>query len=333
MRPSLVIVSILTAALLPVSMIQDNRALADDTAASDQARHPLDPLTASEYSTVVATLQKANHVDDTSRYPLIVLREPDKQRFLQWQPGLAMARQAFVIVKQGPQTFEAVVNITERKVNSWKPISDVQPGILLTEEWDQAQQIVKAHPGWQKAVRSRGIDNLQDVICTPLTLGYFGIEEQQGRRLVKLVCYLSHGINNYWGRPIEGLIAVVDFNQRKLIKLIDTGAVPLPKAPVDLDEDSVGALRSPPNPVSLSQPSGPTFKIEGHQVHWQKWQFHYRIDPRLGLVVSQVGYNDNGRYRSILYQGSLSELFVPYMDPDVGWYFRTIHAVNGRDVA
>ena len=36
-----------------------------------------------------------------------------------------------------------------------------------------------------------------------------------------------------------------------------------------------------------------------------------------------VRYDDGGRKRSILYQGSLSELFVPYMDPDVGWYFKT----------
>ena len=58
-------------------------------------------------------------------------------------------------------------------------------------------------------------------------------------------------------------------------------------------------------------------------VTWQRWQFHFRIDPRLGPVVSLVHYDDKGTLRSILYQGSLSELFVPYMDPEVGWYFRT----------
>ena len=63
--------------------------------------------------------------------------------------------------------------------------------------------------------------------------------------------------------------------------------------------------------------------MDGQVVRWQKWRFHFRLDPRLGLVVSTVGYEDGGRVRSVLYQGSLSELFVPYMDPDAGWYFKT----------
>ena len=58
-------------------------------------------------------------------------------------------------------------------------------------------------------------------------------------------------------------------------------------------------------------------------MRWQKWRFQYRVDPRLGLVVSRVEYDDDAKVRSVMYQGSLSELFVPYMDPDVGWYFRT----------
>lgn len=318
MRLPLVILRIVKTCLVSASIIQSYQLLADEL-----VTHPLDPLTAAEFSTVVSTLQTEKLVDESSRFPLIVLREPNKHWVLQWQQNQAISRQAFVIIKQGSQTFEAEVNISQRKVTSWKLIPDAQPGILLTEEWAQAQKIVKAHPAWQTAVRSRGIDKLQDIICTPLTLGYFGIEEQEGRRLVKVVCYQSHGISNYWGRPIEGLIAVVDFNERKVIKLIDSGAVPLPKAPVDLDENSVGILRTPTNPISIIQSRGPTFKLNGHRVRWQKWRFHYRIDPRLGLVVSMVGYNDNGKLRSILYQGSLSELFVPYMDPDVGWYFRT----------
>ncbi len=40
-------------------------------------------------------------------------------------------------------------------------------------------------------------------------------------------------------------------------------------------------------------------------------------------MISTVSYLDGEDTRSILYQGSLSELFVPYMDPAVGWYWRT----------
>lgn len=92
---------------------------------------------------------------------------------------------------------------------------------------------------------------------------------------------------------------------------------------MDLDEDSAGQLRVPPHAISIVQPEGPSFKVEGHVVSWQKWQFHFCIDPRLGPVVSLVTYDDDGNPRSVMYQGSLSEIFIPYMDPDVGWYFRT----------
>ena len=119
------------------------------------------------------------------------------------------------------------------------------------------------------------------------------------------------------------MTAVVDLERRELVRLIDTGAIPIPKAPVDFDEDSVGNLRRPASPISIAQPQGPSFRIDGHVVTWQRWQFHFRIDPRLGPVLSMVQYNDHGKKRLILYQGSISELFVPYMDPDVGWYFRT----------
>jgi primary-amine oxidase len=39
-------------------------------------------------------------------------------------------------------------------------------------------------------------------------------------------------------------------------------------------------------------------------------------------VISLVRWVDGDRERKVLYEGSLSEIFVPYMDPAAGWYTR-----------
>jgi primary-amine oxidase len=46
------------------------------------------------------------------------------------------------------------------------------------------------------------------------------------------------------------------------------------------------------------------------------------MDMRRGLVLSRVRYVDGGKERSVMYQGSLSELFVPYMDPTDPWNYQ-----------
>jgi primary-amine oxidase len=53
------------------------------------------------------------------------------------------------------------------------------------------------------------------------------------------------------------------------------------------------------------------------------WRFNFRVDKRPGLVVSNLDVNDAGTWRSVIYQAHLSEVFVPYMDPSEGWYWRT----------
>ena len=87
----------------------------------------------------------------------------------------------------------------------------------------------------------RGLD-LAEIVCVPLTVGYFGLADEEGRRLVKVVCYSSSDTQNFWGRPIEDLVAVVDLNERTVINLVDTGHVPIPRGPVDFDEASVADL-------------------------------------------------------------------------------------------
>ncbi|MFQ6029229.1 MAG: hypothetical protein ACE5Q6_17260, partial [Dehalococcoidia bacterium] len=139
--------------------------------------HPMDPLTAEEYSAIIAALIENDYVDETGVYPLITLEEPAKDEVRQWEPGERVPRRAFVIVKKGPQTFEGVVDATSSKVLSWKEVEDVQPGLLPSAEWRFVQLIVRGNEEWRAAVSKRGIQSPRDVVCIPNPIGYYGVAE------------------------------------------------------------------------------------------------------------------------------------------------------------
>ena len=122
------------------------------------------------------------------------------------------------------------------------------------------------------------------------------------------------------GGPIEGLTILWDGNDKKVLRVIDTGAVPVPQVEANYD---LAPLRAAASPMKVEQPMGPGFRLDGQSVGWEKWSLHFRIDRRTGLVVTNVGYQDGDRVRSILYEGSLSEIFVPYMDPGERWFAKT----------
>ncbi len=292
-----------------------------ETTPEQSSRHPLDPLSVEELSEAVELLRTSGRVDDDTRYPIINLHEPPKVEVLSWEEGESFRRAAFAVVKQGTRSFEAIIDLTGREVTSWREVQG-QPN-MMESEMVGAGEIIKSNPDWQEAMRRRGITDFDAVVCLVVTPGYYGIAEEESRRVGKVICFDPRGATNFWGRPIEGLTSVVDLDSFEVIRVIDTGPVPVPSAPVDIDEESVGSLREIPTPISVEQLDGPSFEVKGQQVSWQKWYFHFRVDPRVGLVVSRVRYADGDRERSILYQGALSELIVPYMDPDIGWYFRT----------
>lgn len=80
-------------------------------------------------------------------------------------------------------------------------------------------------------------------MATPLTVGYFDGKDglAQDKRLLKIVSYLNIGDGNYWSHPIEGLVAVVDLEQKKLIKIEDGGVIPVPMKPTPMTgEDGRG---------------------------------------------------------------------------------------------
>jgi hypothetical protein len=52
------------------------------------------------------------------------------------------------------------------------------------------------------------------------------------------------------------------------------------------------------------------------------------------MVVSTVRFRDGDELRPVLYEGHLSEIFVPYMDPATAWYTRNyLDLVHHRGLA
>lgn len=288
---------------------------------AQNVEHPLDPLTAQEYLTVLDVLRNSGHLDSETRFSIVTLREPLKAVVWDWSPGKDFPREAFAVVRQGAVTQEAVVDLKQRKLTSWTELKNAQPNPLM-EELEAMVNEVKGDPTFLAALKKRGITDLTFIQCVNTMPGSDGAEELKGRRIGNVVCFDTEGARNTWHREIQGLVAVVDLNAKKILRIVDEGVTPMTKANADYDAAAIGPTREVRGPMRIDQPAGPGFRIEGHIVEWQKWRFHLRADQRVGTIISTVTYAD-GKRRQVMYEGHLSEMFVPYMDPSFAWVRRT----------
>lgn len=285
--------------------------------------HPLDPLTKEEIALTAQVLKDSGKTTAASRFSIINLHEPPKAEVANFQPGASFRREAFAVVyeRASNKTFEAIVDLRAQTVLSWKARPGAQPTALFEEDF-LVQTLIRPHAEWQAALRKRGITDFSTVQIDTWAVGNFGFKEEEGKRLYRCVPYLRGKSKLHYTRPIEGLTALVDVSGKKVVKVVDTGVVPIPDTETDVDEAAVGALRAAPKPLQIVQPDGVSFEVRGHEIRWQKWRFRYAMHPREGLVLYTVGYEDQGRVRPILYRAALSEMVVPYGDPSEGWFFR-----------
>lgn len=286
--------------------------------------HPLDGLSADEYVKIGEILKAKGTVDDKTLFPLIELVEPPKAEVLAWtSEGAAPDRRASVQFTSAEGFKEAIVNISKGEVESEQVLTG-QPMVLF-DEFMGAMQAAVNHPDMVAGLEKRGLKPEQ-VFCLPLTVGSYFNEEFGNARLMKVPCYMNPEGSNFYAKPIEGLYAVVDLQKKEAVKVIDTGAVALPADPWGYTQAEIEArapLRPKMNPAVIAQEGGPNYKIEGSHLEWDIWRLNFRVDKRPGLVISNLDVNDQGTWRSVIYQTHLSEVFVPYMDPSEGWFWRT----------
>jgi primary-amine oxidase len=289
------------------------------------ATHPLDPLTAEEIAQAARTLKRTRPLAEGVYFPVLVLKEPPKEQVLAYQPGQKFTREAFVVVydRSANETHEAIVDLTADRVTSYRLVPGVQPRELI-EEYEAVPDLIRADPQVQAALAKRGFTDPKKVYIEVWATSALPAPGQQpGGRLGRALFYdRREGINAYL-RPVGGLMALLDLNKRQVVRLLDSGVVPVSDNPDNFfDPRQVGQLRPAPRPLQMALPQGPTFTVRGHEVRWQNWSFRFANHQREGLVLYQVSYDDHGRVRPILYRGSLAELVVPYGDPEEFWKWR-----------
>jgi primary-amine oxidase len=291
------------------------------------ATHPLDPLSPEEISAAGAILREDRGLAATARFVYIETQEPEKAIVLGFRAGQTWDRCAAIVLRERAErrTYEAVVSLSRGEVVSWQEIPGVQPPITL-EEFLACEAVVRADPRWQEAMRLRGVTDFDLTMIDPWASGYRGPEDDPGdRRLARPLTFVrSKPADNGYARPVENVIVTVDLDAMEVLDVEDHGVVPLPPQPgnyapsMAFEDGNVPAFpsaREAAKPISITQPEGSTFTVDGHAVSWGNWRLRVGFTPREGLVLHDIGYLDRGTLRPVVHRASVSEMYVPYGDP------------------
>jgi primary-amine oxidase len=295
--------------------------------------HPLEPLAAEEVSAASAILKAEKGLGATARFVFVTLHEPPKAAV---QAGASVPREAFVVLYERGErmTYEAVVSLSEERVVSWRAVEGVQPPVTF-EEFMACEAAVQADPGWQEAMRRRGVEDFALAMIDPWAAGYLGPQDAAAaRRILRPLTWLRAAPGEHgYARPVEGLVVEFDLDAMAVVAVHDYGGVALPPKAGNYDVARMAAAENVPRfaseradlkPIEITQPQGPSFSVDGHAVSWQKWRLRIGFTPREGLVLHDVGYLDRGTLRAIVYRASLAEMYVPYGDPAPTHRFKNV---------
>ncbi|MEM6705043.1 MAG: primary-amine oxidase [Acidobacteriota bacterium] len=278
--------------------------------------HPLDPLSAEEIQRAVACFRE-HHDDDQAFFSSIGLVEPPKSSVKAGEGPPRVAR-LLGVDQSADGGFAADVDLDAGSTtvarlsgNAQAPYgyADLELAVVLTKQNEE----------WLKAVAARGIDvatqeALELIQIDPWPAGGFVHEAiPQGHRAVRCIAFVKDdATDNAYARPVHGLIAHVDVTARQVAAIEDLGVVPMPRAGGRFDAAHQTSKRDDLKELSITQPDGPSFEVDGYRVKWQGYEFRVGVHPVNGLVLHQLSL----RERPILYRAALSEMVVPYGDSD-----------------
>lgn len=275
--------------------------------------HPLEPLSADELREAVQLLRSEPLSADL---PLISLslKEPPKVEVLSRVAGQKSRREARALLldPRTGQVREEILSLSPLKSIHRQPLTDGRAP-LLPDEQDRAAQLLLADPSWREKLTQRGLSQPEQVL-----LRGWPVSGAAGARPVMMLPFLP-GTGLPSMTPVEGLSALVDLNPPQVLTIRDEGPLPLPAEPV------ASAAQPGLRPLYMVQPRGVNFQLEGHALTWDRWRLRYSFQPREGLVLHQVEWQDGTQWRPVLYRASLAELLTLTGEPrGAAWSGRSV---------
>jgi primary-amine oxidase len=300
--------------------------------------HPLDPLSANEFSTVAGILRCEHGVDSGWRFAAIEMLEPSKAELRAYDDdGTVPARRATVVCfeRAANATYKSVVSLSADRAESFDHVPGVQPNFTV-DEFVECDRVLRAHPEVVAALATRGITDIDNVFMDTWTYGdAVTPPEYRGRRLGWSDTWLKDapGANPY-AHLVSELHCVIDLNSMEVLRVEDGGpfsggGVEAPEVmgeyvPRHIPERIRAASRREPlKPLHVTQPDGPSFTLDGNLLTWQNWSLRVGFNYREGMTLHTVRYQDGDRSRSVAHRMSPAEMVVPYRDSSADHYRRT----------
>jgi primary-amine oxidase len=286
------------------------------TLADVRTDHPLALTTTDEVDRVRAALDDAGLLTESVRFAFFAPEEPPKSDVLAFAEGEAIDRRfrAVLLDLASGRSWDTVVSATSGTVVSSReldPATEGQPPII-DSEFELIEDILNADAGWLAALEKRGVEPAS-VRAVPLSAGVYDYPEERGRRILRSFGFRQdHERDHAWAHPIDGLVAYVDITGHKVDRIIDDYAPPVPSTSGNFDDPE---LQGPPldslKPISITQPEGRSFTVDGNRVQWGKWDLRIGFNEREGLTLHQIAFDG----RPVVYRASVAEMVVPYADP------------------
>ncbi len=279
--------------------------------------HPFDPPTGTEFLAGRQILAAAGLLAESVRFAYYGLEEPVKHEVLGGNPDRRL--RAFLINVATGESTNVVISLGQQEVVSQRALDPMTDGQvpILDQDFAVTEEVVRADPAWRAAMARRGLTNVTKIRTCPLTAGSFGDDDEQRRRMVRVLAFVQADEHDYaWSHPVDGVAAYFDLIERRVFKIVDEFEAPVPAESGDYDDPAVhGPLRTGLRRIDITQPDGPSFTLTGHHLTWQNWSMRIGFDAREGLSLHQVSLTDKDQERPVIYRASIPEMVVPYGDP------------------